>query len=282
MLRSLRSLRQDAFYHGGFWVPWVCASQMTGSSGGQPDQHRKEGLCRRQGCAPNTERGLWDWTLCFWSRECNTERWILAAGSWDLDWRCSNRPWGSFYVLLHVSRLNTVARLHIDESVPPNETSSGSSKNWSWHLTPWKPQSNGWYYPARCSISATSQMESKYQHLFLCPPFASLQVPFPGHWLCPLPFCWLAGVRKHLWRCWNDARLLPCSSLLHHCEIDIVYTYKILTMPVCTQLHDWIRDAELGFCIVVSGLRLRAGTGSFPSSPSHSIEKLPHMTHFLV
>ena len=31
---------------------------MTGSSGGQPDQHWKGRLCRRQHCSPNPEQGL--------------------------------------------------------------------------------------------------------------------------------------------------------------------------------------------------------------------------------
>jgi len=53
-------------------------------------------------------------------------------------------------------------------------------------------------------------------------------------------------------------------------------------MPVCTQLRDWIWHAERGFCLVETGLQLQAGTCSILSSPSHSIEKLPHMTYFLV
>jgi len=53
-------------------------------------------------------------------------------------------------------------------------------------------------------------------------------------------------------------------------------------MPLCTQFHDWIWDAKRGFCLVETWLPLQAGTGSFPSSPSHSIEKLPHMTYLLV
>jgi len=51
---------------------------------------------------------------------------------------------------------------------------------------------------------------------------------------------------------------------------------------VCTQLRDWIWDSERGFCIVETGLQLQAGPGSFPWSPFHSIEKLAHMTCFLV
>jgi len=53
-------------------------------------------------------------------------------------------------------------------------------------------------------------------------------------------------------------------------------------MPMCTQLHDRIWDAERGFRLVETGLQLLAGTGSFLSSPFHSIEKLPHMSYFLV
>jgi len=70
--------------------------------------------------------------------------------------------------------------------------------------------------------------------------------------------------------------------MLHDREIYIEHTYRIITMPVCTQLRNLIWDAEWGFCLVETGLQLQAGTGSFPSSPSHSIEKLPHMAYFLV
>ena len=58
------------------------------------------------------------------------------------------------------------------------------------------------------------------------------------------------------------------------------HTYRIPIMPVCTQLHDGMRDAERGFCLVETGLQPQAGTGSFPLSPSHSIEKLPDMIFF--
>jgi len=118
-----------------FGVPWIWASHVTGSSGGQPDQHRKGGLCRWQRCFPDAKQGLGEWALWFRSRECDAERWSLAAGSWDWDWRRSNCPWGLFYVLIHVSRMNTVARFCTDESVQPNEISSGSSESWSQHLT---------------------------------------------------------------------------------------------------------------------------------------------------
>jgi len=255
---------------------------MTGSPGGQPDQQWKGGLCRRQRCSPDAQRGLGDWALWFRSREYDTERWLLAAGSGDCHWRRSNRPWGSFNVLVHVSRLNTIARLRIDESVRPNETSSGSSESWSRHPTPWKHLSRGWYNPARRSFRAASWTASKFQHWIPRLPFASSRVTFSGHWLWPSPFCRLARVRKHLWKCENDARRPPCSSKLQHREIYMEHTYRILTMPVCTKLCDWIWDAERGFHLVETGLQLQASTGSFLSSPYHSIEKLPHMTYFLV
>jgi hypothetical protein len=70
--------------------------------------------------------------------------------------------------------------------------------------------------------------------------------------------------------------------MLHHREIYIEHTYRILTMPVCTQLRDLILDAERGFHLIKTGLQLQAGTSSFLSASSHSIEKLPHMTYFLV
>jgi len=276
MLWSLWSQRQDAFHHGGFGAPWIRASHMTGSPGGQPDQHRRGWLRRRQRCSPDTERGLGDWALWFWSRECDAERWLLVADSWDCDWRRSNHPWGSFYVLVPVSRQNSIARLRIDQSIQPKETSSGSSESCSRHPTPWKHLSHGWYYPARHSFRAASWVASKFQHLFPHLPFGSSQVLFSGHWLWL--FCWLAQVRKHLWRYENYARRPPCCSWLHHCEINIEHTYRILTMPVCTQLRDWIWDAERGFRLVETGFQLQAGSGSFLSSPFHSIEKLPHMT----
>jgi len=52
-------------------------------------------------------------------------------------------------------------------------------------------------------------------------------------------------------------------------------------MPMCSQLLDWIWDAEQALGLVDSGLPLQAGTGSFPSSPSHSIDILTHMTYCL-
>jgi len=68
----------------------------------------------------------------------------------------------------------------------------------------------------------------------------------------------------------------------HHREMYIEQTYRVLTMPVRTQLRDCIWDAERGFRLVETGLQLQAGNSSVPSSPAHSIETLPHMTNFLV
>ena len=51
---------------------------------------------------------------------------------------------------------------------------------------------------------------------------------------------------------------------------------------MCTQLRDWIWDTEQGPRLVETGLQLQAGTSSFPSSHSHSIEKLPHMPNISV
>jgi len=103
----------------------------------------------------------------FQSSECDTERWVLAARSWDCDWRRSNCSWGSFYVLLHVAQQNIVARLPIDESVWPNETSSGSAEHWSRHPIPWEHPSFGWYDPARNSYRPDARMWSKVQYLNL-------------------------------------------------------------------------------------------------------------------
>jgi len=261
MLCSVRSYRQDAFHHGGFGVAWNLASHMTGSSGGQPDWYRMGRLSRWQMCAPDAEWGLGDWALWFQDWECNAERWLLLAGSWDCDWRCSNHCWDSFHVLVHVPWQNTVVRLGIDESVWPNETFSGSSENWIQHLTPMKNLSCCWSNSSRGSDVAASWMASKFQHLFPRLPFAPSRVLFSGHRLWPLPICWLIGEREHLWRCENDARHLPSSSILHHREMYIQHTYRIPTMPLCTQLRDSIWDVECGFCLVQSGLRLHAGTG---------------------
>jgi len=126
MLQSLRSSRQDASHHCGFGVPWTLASHMTGSSGRQPDQHWKGGLCRQQCCSPDAQRGCGDIDIWFRSRKCDAERWLLMAGSWYCDWRRSSHPWGSFYVFVHLSRQETVRRLGIDESVWPDEVSSRS------------------------------------------------------------------------------------------------------------------------------------------------------------
>jgi len=55
----------------------------------------------------------------------------------------------------------------------------------------------------------------------------------------------------------------------------------MLAMSVCTHWRDWIWDAEQGFRLVETGLQLQGRVGLFPSSPSHSIEKLLHMTYLL-
>jgi len=253
MLWSLLSWRQDAFHHSGFGVQWIRASHLTRSCGGQPDQHRKGGHWRRQHCSPDTERGLGDWALWFRNRECDAKKWLLMAGSWDCDWRCSNCPWVSFYVLIHIPQRNTVARFRIDESVRHNETSSGSSDDGSWHLTSWKHLSRGWYNPARCSIRAAAWTASKFKQLINQLPIASSRVLFSGYWHWPSPFCRLARVRNHPWMCDNDARHPPCSSKLHHSEIYLKHTSSILTMPMCTQLRDWIWDAERGFRLIETG-----------------------------
>jgi len=185
-------------------------------------------------------------------------------------------------MLVRVSRQNTVARLRTDESVRANETSHGTSDSCSRHLTPWKPLSCGWYYPARHSFCSASWTVSRFQHSFPRPPFSSWQVPFSGYWLWPLPICRLAWVRKPLWGCLNRARRPPCSSMLHHREIYMEHTYNNVPLHICTQLRDEIWDAEWGFRLVETGLQLQAGTRSFPSSPFQSIEKCPHMTYFLV
>jgi len=99
---------------------------------------------------------------------------------WDCDWRRSNRPWDLFHVRIHVSRQNTVARHHIDESVPHIETSSGSSESSSRHLTPWKHLSLGWYDPARPSFRTASWTVSIFQHLFPHVPFASHELRSQG------------------------------------------------------------------------------------------------------
>jgi len=70
--------------------------------------------------------------------------------------------------------------------------------------------------------------------------------------------------------------------MLHHREIYIKHKYRILTMPVCTELWDWMWDAEQGFRLVETRLQLLVGPSSFCSSLAHSSEKCPHMTLFSV
>jgi len=137
MFWSLWSLGQNAFLYWSFGVPWIRPSLMAWSTGGPPHQHTKGQLCRRQHCPLDIEQVLWDWTISFWSRECDNDRRLLVAGYWDCDWKWSNHPWGLVYVLDHVSQQNTVARLSMDDSVQPNDTSSGSWECWSWHQTAW-------------------------------------------------------------------------------------------------------------------------------------------------
>jgi len=167
MFWRLWALRQDAFHHGSFGVAWLRALHTTGSLWGQTDQHRKGGLCRWHRCSPDSGWRLGDWALWFRSRECDAERWLLAACSWDCDWRRSNCPWGLFYVLVHVSWENTVARLHIDESVRPNETSSGSSECRSQHPTLWKYLSHGRYNPSMSLFRAASCTVPSFSISFL-------------------------------------------------------------------------------------------------------------------
>jgi len=162
------------------------------------DQHREGGLYSRQRGAPDAQWRLRDWALCLRSRECDATRWFLVAVSWDCDWRRSKCPWGSFYILVQISQQDAVARLHVDESVRPNETSSGSSECWSRQLTIWKHLSCEWCNPARHSFCAASWTASKLQHLFPRQLFTSSRVPFSGHCLWHLPFCRLTRVRKLL------------------------------------------------------------------------------------
>jgi len=143
---------------------------------GQPDQHRKGGLCRQQRCFPDAEWGLGDWALWFRSREYDAPRWLLVAGSCECDSRRSNRPWGWFYMLVHVSQQNTVARLRSDECVRPNQTSTASSDSWRQHLPPSQHLSCGWYQPASNSFRSASCTATKFKHLIPRLSFASSQV----------------------------------------------------------------------------------------------------------
>ena len=185
-----------------FVVPWIRASHMTWSSWVQTDHHQKGGHCRWQHCSPDDEQGMGEWAVWFQSRECDIEWLWLVAGCWDCDsWR-SNCPGGSFHVHVHVSRLNTVARLCMDKCVRPNVKSSGSSDSGRWHRMPWKHLSRGRHHPTRSSFRAASWMAFKIQHLSPCQPVASSRVLFWGNWLWPSP---LGQVRKHIWWCENDA-----------------------------------------------------------------------------
>jgi hypothetical protein len=66
--------------------------------------------------------------------------------------------------------------------------------------------------------------------------------------------------------------------MLHHHEIDIKYTYSIVTMNKCTELRDLMWDTERFFLLRGTGLQPQTGTGSFHPSLSHSIEKLCHIS----
>jgi len=94
----------------------------------------------------------------------------------------------------------------------------------------------------------------------------------------------------YIWRLWRSASTPmerfplngnihcwcpPCSWMLRPHEIYIEHTYRIPTMPMCTQLRDWIWDAERHSRLVENGLQTQAGTGSFASSPSHLISLVP-------
>jgi hypothetical protein len=255
---------------------------MTGGSEAQSAQPRNGELCRQHHCSLDTERGLGDWTLWFGCWECDAEKWILVTGSWDCDWRHSKRPWGLFYVLVYGFQRNTVERNLIDESVWPNEPSSGSLDSLFHHQTACKHLSRGWHDFTTHCFCAASRMASTFQYLFPCLHLASSLVPFSGHCLWPTPFCWLPQVRKHLCRCENVAGHPPCSWMWHHHDIYIEHICKILTIPLCTQLCTWIGHAEWGFCLIWMGLHLEVGTSLFPSLPSHSIEKLFYVSYVLV
>jgi hypothetical protein len=81
----------------------------------------------------------------------------------------------------------------------------------SWHPDCSNHPCSGWGYSARLSFHASSRIESKIQHLFPPLPFPSSQYLFTGHGLWSLNICWLAWVRKHLWRCENGTRRPPWS-----------------------------------------------------------------------
>jgi len=172
--------------------------------------------------------------------------------------------------------------LHINESVLPNKTSSGSLASWNQDLTPWKYLSCDWWNPTRRSFRATSWMASKIQDFFPCLQFPSSQVLFSGHSLWPSTFGRRARLRNDHLMCEHNAWRPPSSSMLHYHAFYIDHTYRLLKMPGCTQLGDWIWDAEQGFRIVETGWQLPAGTSSFPLSESHSIETLPHRTYLFV
>ena len=149
-------LESGCFHHCSFGVPWIRASHMTRRLEVWPKLHREGRGCMRQYCSSVAERRVRDWALRLRSSECDAERCLLVAGSWDCDWRRSNVSWHLLYVLVNVSWENAVARLRNNESVRPYETFIQSSDSWHQHLTPSKHLSRGWYNPARFSFCATS------------------------------------------------------------------------------------------------------------------------------
>jgi len=239
-------------------------------------------LYRWQRYFPDAKGGLSDWALWLWCRQCNAERRLLSAGSWDCNWRWSNYPWGLCCVLVHIFRQNTVSRLQINKSVQFNQTLHGSLESCSPHLKLLRHISGGLCQTATCSYCTTSWTASKFQHFFAHLSFTSSRVLFSGHWLLPLHICMPAHVRQYLSRCENDGRSPACSTFFHHGEIYIEHRYRILTKMVCTQLYDLIKEAERGFRLAESGLQLGAGTGTFHASRAYYIEKLAHMTYFLM
>jgi hypothetical protein len=224
MIWSLSSYCQNPFHHGDFEVQWYWALHITVASGGQQDRHRRGGHSKRQRSSLDTELWPGDWVLLFQSRECDAQMWFHVAGSGGCNWRGSNCPCGSFYVLIHVFRLNTDRRFNINESDQCNETSSGCSESWSEYLTPWKNLSRGRYNPPRPSFRGASWMVFMFIHLFPSLPFPTSRNLFSGHCLWLSFLYQLARVRWHLWMSEHEAGDPPHSATLHHVEICIDHT----------------------------------------------------------
>jgi hypothetical protein len=83
--------------------------------------------------------------------------------------------------------------------------------------------------------------------------------------------------RKHLSKCENDARCTPYCLLLPQRGIHNKHRWRIGAIPVFAQLHDLICAAVQGLHLLLTGLPLHAGTGSFLTFPFHFGGKLPHM-----